>query len=168
MFYLPPCFAASHLMTQTSSFEMQLTDKILQHVGAMTNLNGRCSIPDWRDVDIEELQAYVGLLTLASIYRSKDESILSLWSEKSGALSGLGCLTRGFTTSAEHWGSMTRYPDPDVMLTRWLPSTEFGICGHTVWPMQALLHLNWTLTPRYIHPLRKDNDSSMHVVILFS
>lgn len=48
----------------------------------MTNLNGRRSIPAWRDVDIEELQAYVGLLTLADIYRSKDESTLSLWREK--------------------------------------------------------------------------------------
>lgn len=125
-------------MTLTSSFEMQLTDKILQHVEAMTNLDGRRSIPAWRDVDIEELQAYVGLLTLADIYRSKDESTLSLWREKSGALSGLRCLTRGFTTSAEHCGSTSSYPDPDVMLTSWVPSTKFGICGHTVWPMQAL------------------------------
>lgn len=134
----------------------------------MTNLNGRRSIPAWRDVDIEELQAYVGLLTLADIYRSKDESTLSLWREKSGALSGLRCLTRGFTTSAEHCGSTSSYPDPDVMLTSWVPSTKFGLCGHTVWPMQALLHLSWTLTPRYLHPLRKDNDSSMHVVILLN
>ncbi|XP_039467124.1 piggyBac transposable element-derived protein 4-like [Oreochromis aureus] len=50
----------------------------------MTNLQGRRAIADWKDVDSDELRAYVGLLILAGVYRSRNEAILSLWSEKSG------------------------------------------------------------------------------------
>lgn len=80
----PTHYAAARISDPRSSFALLLTDEILQHIVAMTNLHGRRSITDWRDLDTEELQAYVGLLILAGVYRSKNESTLSLWSEKSG------------------------------------------------------------------------------------
>ena len=67
----PTHYTAAQISDPTSSFELLLTEEILQHIVAMTNLHGRCSIPDWRDVDIEDLQAYV-LLILAGIYKSKN------------------------------------------------------------------------------------------------
>lgn len=51
----------------------------------MTNLQGRRTIAEWKDVDSDE-RAYVGLLILAGVYHSRNESTLSLWSEKSGRM----------------------------------------------------------------------------------
>lgn len=80
----PTHYAAARIRDPKSSFSLLLTDEILQHIVAMTNLQRKRSVADWRDVDIEELKAYMGLLILAGVYRSKNESTLSLWSEKSG------------------------------------------------------------------------------------
>ncbi|XP_033971716.1 piggyBac transposable element-derived protein 4-like [Trematomus bernacchii] len=80
----PTHYAVARISDPASSFVLLLTDDILQHIVSMTNLHGRRSIAEWRDMDTEELQAYVGLLILAGVYRSKNESTLSLWSEKSG------------------------------------------------------------------------------------
>ncbi|XP_071058627.1 piggyBac transposable element-derived protein 4-like [Pseudochaenichthys georgianus] len=80
----PTHYAVARISDPASSFALLLTDDILQHIVSMTNLHGRRSIAEWRDMDTEELQAYVGLLILAGVYRSKNESTLSLWSEKSG------------------------------------------------------------------------------------
>lgn len=77
-------YAAARISDPTSSFALLLTDEILQHIVAMTNLNGKCSKANWRDVDTVELRAYIGLLILAGVYRSRNESTFSLWSEKSG------------------------------------------------------------------------------------
>ncbi|XP_013771429.1 piggyBac transposable element-derived protein 4-like [Pundamilia nyererei] len=38
----------------------------------------------WRDMDCDELRAYVGLLILAGVYRSRHESSGSLWGDKCG------------------------------------------------------------------------------------
>ncbi|XP_049913866.1 piggyBac transposable element-derived protein 4-like [Epinephelus moara] len=80
----PTRYATAHITDPMSSFALLLTDDILQHIVDMTNLQGRRSTAAWRDVDKDELQAYVGLLVLAGVYRSKNESTLSLWGEKSG------------------------------------------------------------------------------------
>ncbi|KAK1877186.1 PiggyBac transposable element-derived protein 4 [Dissostichus eleginoides] len=80
----PTHYAVARICDPASSFALLLMEDILQHIVSMTNLHGRRSIAEWRDMDTEELQAYVGLLILAGVYRSKNESTLSLWSEKSG------------------------------------------------------------------------------------
>ncbi|XP_034089798.1 piggyBac transposable element-derived protein 3-like isoform X2 [Gymnodraco acuticeps] len=80
----PTHYAVARISDPASSFALLLTDDILQHIVSMTNLHGRRSIAEWRDMDTEELQAYVGLLILVGVYRSKNESTLSLWSEKLG------------------------------------------------------------------------------------
>ncbi|XP_019111959.2 activating transcription factor 7-interacting protein 1 isoform X3 [Larimichthys crocea] len=80
----PTHYATTQISDPFSSFALLLTDQILEHIKAMTNLHGRRSIANWRDVDMEELQAFVGLLILAGVYRSKNEPTRSLWSDKSG------------------------------------------------------------------------------------
>ncbi|KAE8278149.1 hypothetical protein D5F01_LYC23789 [Larimichthys crocea] len=80
----PTQYAAARIRDPITSFSLLLTAEIIQHILAVTNLHGRREITGWRDLDVEELQAYMGLIILAGVYRSKDESTLSLWSEKSG------------------------------------------------------------------------------------
>lgn len=52
----------------------------------MTNLQGRRRIEQWRDVDTDEIRAYVGLLILSGVYRSRNESLCNLFSEKTRRL----------------------------------------------------------------------------------
>ncbi|XP_019123568.2 piggyBac transposable element-derived protein 4 isoform X1 [Larimichthys crocea] len=80
----PTHYAIARISDPLSSFALLLTDEILQYIVDMTNLQGRRSVAGWRDVDKEELQAYVGLLVLSGLYRSRNESTLSLWGEKWG------------------------------------------------------------------------------------
>ncbi|XP_039471868.1 piggyBac transposable element-derived protein 4-like [Oreochromis aureus] len=80
----PTRYATSRIVDPISSFALLLTDEIVQHIVSMTNLHGKRKIPGWRDIDAEEFRAYVGLLVLSGVYRSKHESTISLWSEKWG------------------------------------------------------------------------------------
>lgn len=83
---VPTHYATARISDPQSSFSLFVTDEIMLHIASMTNLQGRRTIADWRDVDTDELRAYVGLLILAGVYHSKNESTLSLWSEKSGRM----------------------------------------------------------------------------------
>uniref|UniRef100_A0AAX7T8F5 PiggyBac transposable element-derived protein domain-containing protein n=1 Tax=Astatotilapia calliptera TaxID=8154 RepID=A0AAX7T8F5_ASTCA len=80
----PTLYALARISDPLSSFSLFLTDDIIQHIVSMTNLQGRRAMADWRDVDSDELRAYVGLIILAGVYRSRNEATISLWSEKSG------------------------------------------------------------------------------------
>lgn len=126
----PTYYAAARISDLTSSFEQLLTEEILQHIVAMTNLHGRCSNPDWRDVNREELQAYFGLLILANIYRSKYESTLSLWSEKSGQSNFQGTMSHKRFHHISHCVSTTTNLDPNAVMISWPSSAKFRMCGH--------------------------------------
>lgn len=52
----------------------------------MTNLQGRRRIKQWRDLDTDEIRAYVGLLILSGVYSSRNESLRNLFSEKTRRL----------------------------------------------------------------------------------
>uniref|UniRef100_A0AAX7T7S3 PiggyBac transposable element-derived protein domain-containing protein n=2 Tax=Astatotilapia calliptera TaxID=8154 RepID=A0AAX7T7S3_ASTCA len=67
-----------------STFALFLTDEMVMIIASMTNLQGRRTIEDWRDLDADEVRAYVGLLILSGVYRSRHESLHSLFSEKTG------------------------------------------------------------------------------------
>lgn len=64
-------YAVARISDPLSSFRLFLTDEIIQHIVSMTNLHGRRAISEWRDLDSDEMLAYVGLLILAGVYRSK-------------------------------------------------------------------------------------------------
>lgn len=60
-----------------------------------TNCHGRATNGDcWTSVTLPELQAFLGLLILAGVYRSQGESIKSLWSEGTGQAIFLAAMTR--------------------------------------------------------------------------
>lgn len=68
----PTHYATACISDPQSSFSLFVTDEIMLHIASMTNLQGRRTIADWRDVDTDELRAYVGLLILAGVYHSKN------------------------------------------------------------------------------------------------
>ena len=52
---------------------------------AMTNLEGKKVYGDiWKDLDEEYLDAYIGVLLLAGVYRSCNEATDSLWDASTG------------------------------------------------------------------------------------
>ncbi|KAE8278144.1 hypothetical protein D5F01_LYC23784 [Larimichthys crocea] len=58
----PTQYAAARIRDPITSFSLLLTAEIIQHILAVTNLHGRREITGWRDLDVEELQAYMGLI----------------------------------------------------------------------------------------------------------
>ncbi|XP_071396353.1 piggyBac transposable element-derived protein 4-like [Centroberyx affinis] len=80
----PTRYATTRISTVKSCFDLFMTEKIMQLLLDMTNLQGRRSLTDWKDIDATDLQAYVGLLILAGVYRSRDESTRSLWDGHTG------------------------------------------------------------------------------------
>ncbi|XP_063348689.1 piggyBac transposable element-derived protein 4-like [Pelmatolapia mariae] len=80
----PTHYAVARITDPLSSFRLFITDGIIQHIVSMTNLQGRREISVWRDLDSDEMLAYMGLLILSGVYRSKHEPLTSLWGEKTG------------------------------------------------------------------------------------
>lgn len=65
------------------SLDLFITED-MQLVMDMTNLQGRRTQANWREVDAAELQGFIGLLILAGVFRSWGESTCSLWDENTG------------------------------------------------------------------------------------
>ncbi|XP_036958596.1 piggyBac transposable element-derived protein 4-like [Acanthopagrus latus] len=66
-------------------FELFLTDSIKNIVVNMTNLEGKRVYKDnWKEVTQTDMNAYMGVLILAGVYRSRNESTSSLWDAESG------------------------------------------------------------------------------------
>ncbi len=62
-----------------------VTPSIENIVLEMTNLEGKRVYGDtWQDLDVVDLEAYIGLLILAGVYKSKGEATASLWSAETG------------------------------------------------------------------------------------
>ncbi|XP_020483419.2 piggyBac transposable element-derived protein 4-like isoform X1 [Labrus bergylta] len=80
----PTHHALSRISTVKSTFDLFLTDDIMKLILNMTNLQGRRSKKDWKDIDITDLQAFIGLLILSGVYRSHKESLHSLWDDQTG------------------------------------------------------------------------------------
>ncbi|XP_038584333.1 piggyBac transposable element-derived protein 4-like isoform X2 [Micropterus salmoides] len=80
----PTRYAISRISTVKSCFDLFMTEEIIQLVLDMTNLHGRRSTTDWKDIDATDLQAYFGLLILAGVYRSRNEDTRSLWDDHTG------------------------------------------------------------------------------------
>lgn len=78
-------YAVSRVDDIKSCFELFLTESIETIVINMTNLEGKRIYKDnWKEVTQTDIKAYVGLLILAGVYRSKNESTSSLWDAESG------------------------------------------------------------------------------------
>ncbi|KAL4007576.1 hypothetical protein ACER0C_001428 [Sarotherodon galilaeus] len=72
-------------MQQSSSTEETWTSKDERIILDMTNLEGRRVFQEkWKPLDQTDLHAYIGILILAGVYRSKGEATASLWNEENG------------------------------------------------------------------------------------
>nr|XP_033472352.1 piggyBac transposable element-derived protein 4-like [Epinephelus lanceolatus]XP_033472354.1 piggyBac transposable element-derived protein 4-like [Epinephelus lanceolatus] len=80
----PTRYASDRISSPKTSFELFITEEIIQLILKNTNLQGRRTAAEWKDVDVEELWAFIGLLILAGVYRSRDEATQSLWAEDTG------------------------------------------------------------------------------------
>ncbi|XP_034065557.1 piggyBac transposable element-derived protein 4-like [Gymnodraco acuticeps] len=81
----PTRMAVSRVTDIKSAFELVISNTVLKIVLDMTNLEGRRVYgEEWKELDEMHLHAYLGLLILAGVYKSKDESTASLWDADTG------------------------------------------------------------------------------------
>ncbi|XP_061576912.1 piggyBac transposable element-derived protein 4-like [Cololabis saira] len=81
----PTQLAVTHVHDILSSFELLIPESILEMIRGWTNLEGRRVLEEqWKDVDLTHLRAYLGVLLLAGVYRSRGESTASLWDPETG------------------------------------------------------------------------------------
>ena len=81
----PTAYARSRISDIKSTFELFLPKHIEQIVLNMTNKEGRRVYGrKWKRMDGVDLQAYVGMLILAGVYRSSKEATSSLWHAETG------------------------------------------------------------------------------------
>lgn len=80
----PTLYAVARISTLRSAFDLFVTEEIIQLLCTHTNLHGRRKYEDWRDVDEVEMRAYIGILILAGVYRSRNEATCGLWANKTG------------------------------------------------------------------------------------
>ncbi|XP_039633663.1 piggyBac transposable element-derived protein 4-like [Perca fluviatilis] len=81
----PTAYARSRIDDIKSTFDLFLPKPIEDVVLNMTNKEGqRVYGNKWRKMDHMDLQAYVGMLILAGVYRSSKEATSSLWHAESG------------------------------------------------------------------------------------
>ncbi|XP_042156473.1 uncharacterized protein LOC121839945 [Oncorhynchus tshawytscha] len=81
----PTAYAATQARDIASAFHLFVTPAIERIIVEMTNLHGARKYGDgWRPMDATDLRAYLGLLILAGVYRSRGEAAASLWDAESG------------------------------------------------------------------------------------
>ncbi|XP_029697657.1 piggyBac transposable element-derived protein 4-like [Takifugu rubripes] len=81
----PTRYAVSHARDIVSSFYLFITPAIEKIILEMTNLQGFRKYGDsWTKMDETDLHAYLGLLILAGVYRSRGEAAASLWDTENG------------------------------------------------------------------------------------
>ncbi|XP_076608401.1 LOW QUALITY PROTEIN: uncharacterized protein LOC143333911 [Chaetodon auriga] len=81
----PTRMAVTRVRDIKSAFELVMPNSIQKIILEMTNLEGRRVFgEEWKELDKTHLDAYFGLLILAGVYKSKDESTASLWDAETG------------------------------------------------------------------------------------
>lgn len=70
---------------EISSFQLFFPPPVMNTIMKYTNIEGkRVFGNDWSDVDDDEMFAFIGLLLLAGVFRSNNESTESLWDSEKG------------------------------------------------------------------------------------
>lgn len=78
-------FAVTRVSDIKTCFELFMPLSLKRVIIAMTNLEGKKVHGDkWKDIDEEFLDAYIGVLLLAGVYRSCNEATDSLWHASTG------------------------------------------------------------------------------------
>ena len=77
--------AQRNIRSRADAFRVFFDSRVRSLILEFTNLQGfRKYGGDWKEIDQVELLAYIGLLTLAAVYRSSDQYIEELWEEGAG------------------------------------------------------------------------------------
>lgn len=69
----PTRYTTARIVDPRSAFQLLFTEEIVNLIVERTNLQGRRSKTDWIDVDATDIEAYLGVLILAGVYKSGDE-----------------------------------------------------------------------------------------------
>jgi hypothetical protein len=81
----PTAYAVTQARDIASAFHLFVTPAIERIIVEITNLYRARKYGDgWRPMDTTDLRAYVELLILAGVYRSRGEAAASLWEVESG------------------------------------------------------------------------------------
>lgn len=80
----PTRYTISRISNLKSAFDLFITEEIIQLLCTYTNLNGSRRSKNWKDVDEVDMRAYIGILILAGVYRSRHEATASMWDPKTG------------------------------------------------------------------------------------
>nr|XP_023657834.1 piggyBac transposable element-derived protein 4-like isoform X2 [Paramormyrops kingsleyae] len=81
----PTKLCVSQASDVLSAFKAFLPKSIEGTIVTMTNMEGRKRFPsDWTEFTPKEFDAYIGILILAGVFRSKGETFASLWDLKTG------------------------------------------------------------------------------------
>uniref|UniRef100_A0A672YRK9 PiggyBac transposable element-derived protein domain-containing protein n=1 Tax=Sphaeramia orbicularis TaxID=375764 RepID=A0A672YRK9_9TELE len=80
----PTRYATAMISSVVDSFNLYITDDILKLIVDHTNLQGKRSVRGWRNIDIIDLRAYIGLVLLGGVYQSHNEPTRSLWDDHTG------------------------------------------------------------------------------------
>ncbi|KAG1968704.1 hypothetical protein F2P79_003453 [Pimephales promelas] len=113
----PTRYACSRVQDARSAFELFLPEKIQKKLIDMTNLEGKRVFEEsWNEVDWVDLQAYIGLLLLAGVYRSHNEATMSLWNAETGR--AIFCATMSLR-AFEVMTRVIRFEDRETRPYRW-------------------------------------------------
>ncbi|XP_005997448.1 piggyBac transposable element-derived protein 4-like [Latimeria chalumnae] len=81
----PTRYAVTCIHDIASAFGLFIPPTIENIILQMTNLEGRRVLGEkWKELDHVDMQAYIGLLLLAGVYRCKGEATSSLWNAETG------------------------------------------------------------------------------------
>lgn len=80
----PTQYAAAHISSLKSAFDLFITGEMVELLCKHTNLHGKQKCEKWVDVDEVEMRAYIGILILAGVHRSRHEVTRGMWDEKTG------------------------------------------------------------------------------------
>ncbi|KAJ8415108.1 hypothetical protein AAFF_G00008060 [Aldrovandia affinis] len=81
----PSRFAVTRVHDIKSAFELFIPQSVERIILDNTNLEGRRVYgANWKELDGTHLHAYMGVLILAGVYRSRDEPTASLWNAETG------------------------------------------------------------------------------------
>nr|XP_046255654.1 piggyBac transposable element-derived protein 4-like [Scatophagus argus] len=81
----PTRFAVTRVDDIQSAFQLFISPPIEKIILEMTNLEGKRVFQEkWKPLDQTDLHAYLGILLLAGVYRSRGEATASLWDEEYG------------------------------------------------------------------------------------
>lgn len=78
-------YATSRIKDETSAFKLAFVDHTIKEMLLHTNQKGREKQgEEWAEMDLVELEAFIGLMILAAVFKGNKEALEGLWAEEMG------------------------------------------------------------------------------------